>query len=117
MRKLRVQWTHESVDHHLFMSFISDQQDRSRRCQYIQSIANFFLRKYLSNQQNSVKCVIYGSKLVEIDTLLTHFQRNSKICVLVAILSLFSKTRLGREKKCLFTVTRPYLDFGGKKKF
>ena len=23
---------------------------------------------------------------------------------------------LGREKKCLFTVTRPYLDFGGKKK-
>ena len=41
MRKLRVQWTHESVDHHLFMSFISDQQDRSRRCQYIQSIDTF----------------------------------------------------------------------------
>ena len=66
-------------------------QDRSRRCQYIQSIDTFlkksfyfilffFLRKKLSNRQNIIKFVIYGSELVEIDTLLAKFTRNSKIC-------------------------------------
>ena len=41
----------------------------------------FFLNgKYLSDRQNIVEFVIYGSELVEIDTLLAKFARNSKIC-------------------------------------
>ena len=51
----------------------------------------FFLRKYLFDQQNIVKFVIYGSELVEIDTLLVQIKRNSKIWFLAAILSLFRK--------------------------
>ena len=51
----------------------------------------FFYRKYLFDRQNIVKFVIYGSKLVEIDTLLVQFKRNSKIWFLAAILSFFRK--------------------------
>ena len=39
-----------------------------------------FNGKYLSYRQNIVRFVIYGSELVEIDTLLAQFKRNSKFC-------------------------------------
>ena len=74
-------------------------QDRSRRCKYIQSFDHFnkiaqgdvtifshltFLkivhvlfidltRNLSSNRLNTIKFVIYGSELVEIDTLLARF--------------------------------------------
>ena len=57
---------------------VLNEQDRSRRCQYIQSIDNFFNGKYWSNRQNIIKFVIYGSELVEIDTLLVQFERHFK---------------------------------------
>ena len=64
-------------------------QDRSRRCQNIQSIDTFFYGKYRSNRQNIIKCVIYGSDLVETDTIL--LQLTSNILFLAAILSFFRK--------------------------
>ena len=64
-------------------------QDRSRRCQYIQSIDTFFYGKYRSNRHNITKCVIYGSDLVETDTIL--LQLKSNILFLAAILSFFRK--------------------------
>ena len=67
------------------------QQDRSRRCQYIQSIDTLFKESTYLLLQNIVKFVMYGSELVEIDTLLAQFERNSNIHLLTAILSLFRK--------------------------
>ena len=61
------------------------QQDRSRQCKYIQSFDFFkirscvflidFTKNFSSNRLNIIKFVIYGSELVEIDTLLTRFRK------------------------------------------
>ena len=90
-----------------------NKQDRSRRCQNIQSNG-----KYLSHRQNIVRFVIYGSELMEIDTLLAKFTRNSKICFFGGHFVFFLKTRLAITSKvisrfCLFSLanTRPSFTF------
>ena len=55
-------------------------QKNKKAHQNIQSIDFFSHGKYLSYRQNIVRFVIYGSELVEIDTLLAQFKRNSKFC-------------------------------------
>ena len=60
-------------------------QDCSRRCSYIQSfdlvgirLCVFFIdftQNFSSNRLNNIKFVIYGSELVEIDTLLARFRK------------------------------------------
>ena len=54
------------------------------------AIILFFLGKYLYYKRNIAKFVVYGSKIVEIDTLLAvQCRTKSKICFLAAILSFF----------------------------